>query len=506
LDARAKLRPFVAISLVLLVATPASLQAEGGAGNPFVPLGLTATKTHARHKRSVHVEPKSETLPPLPDRNPGPRVVEAEATADQAQTPAPPTDAATEQVQTPVGPAEEPGALARNNPFVAPAPTVPAEGKMANGESQPLSPLPDRNPGPRIVKSPEDETQAPTERPWTPVPPAQTSTEQTEAQAKEAGALDRKNPFSTAAPMVAPASTVATGESDAELPPLPERSPSAAVKTAEATPAANPETHPVPPSEAPTIPWTDAEIRAGKADCAKALAALQLDYEALPPIKQGICGASAPIRVKSIGSDPKVAIEPPAIMNCRLAVAVAVWLRKIVEPAAQAEFGAPVVKLHNAASYDCRNRYGNPNAPLSEHALANALDVSEFDLASGEHITVLKSWPRVATSDPPPAPAPKPSRLAEATGSILPASSTKVGAKTAPAIVKAKASPELPLPPAEAKPPEQPLAERESEFVHEVHDDACKMFGTVLGPAANEAHKNHFHLDMKMRRYVNICE
>ena len=33
-----------------------------------------------------------------------------------------------------------------------------------------------------------------------------------------------------------------------------------------------------------------------------------------------------------------------------------------------------------------------------------------------------------------------------------------------------------------------------------VHDDACQTFGTVLGPAANEAHKNHFHFDMKARR------
>src|SRR5262245_12438434 len=39
-----------------------------------------------------------------------------------------------------------------------------------------------------------------------------------------------------------------------------------------------------------------------------------------------------------------------------------------------------------------------------------------------------------------------------------------------------------------------------SEFVKQVHDDACGTFETVLGPEANEAHKNHFHLDMKERR------
>jgi hypothetical protein len=35
--------------------------------------------------------------------------------------------------------------------------------------------------------------------------------------------------------------------------------------------------------------------------------------------------------------------------------------------------------------------------------------------------------------------------------------------------------------------------------VRNVHDAACKIFGTALGPEANAAHKNHFHLDMKAR-------
>jgi hypothetical protein len=64
--------------------------------------------------------------------------------------------------------------------------------------------------------------------------------------------------------------------------------------------------------------------------------------------------------------------------------------------------------------------------------------------------------------------------------------------------------------PSEAVPqdaePEQTLAERESAFVKDVHDEACTVFGTTLGPAANAAHKNHFHLDMKARRHSGFCE
>jgi hypothetical protein len=69
--------------------------------------------------------------------------------------------------------------------------------------------------------------------------------------------------------------------------------------------------------------------------------------------------------------------------------------------------------------------------------------------------------------------------------------------------------------PPDAKPAQVPpvgaateptLAERQSAFIKDVHDEACQVFGTTLGPAANEAHKNHFHLDMKARRRAGLCD
>ena len=65
-----------------------------------------------------------------------------------------------------------------------------------------------------------------------------------------------------------------------------------------------------------------------------------------------------------------------------------------------------MVKLANASSYVCRNRYDGTDTPLSEHALANALDVSEFVFQSGEKVTVLASWPRLVTAAETPAPRP----------------------------------------------------------------------------------------------------
>jgi hypothetical protein len=44
------------------------------------------------------------------------------------------------------------------------------------------------------------------------------------------------------------------------------------------------------------------------------------------------------------------------------------------------------------------------------------------------------------------------------------------------------------------------------DFLRGAHRSACKIFGTVLGPEANNAHKNHFHVDMADRRGVVICE
>lgn len=42
-------------------------------------------------------------------------------------------------------------------------------------------------------------------------------------------------------------------------------------------------------------------------------------------------------------------------------------------------------------------------------------------------------------------------------------------------------------------------------FLRNIHRDACGIFGTVLGPEANDAHRNHFHVDLATRRRRNYC-
>jgi hypothetical protein len=287
---------------------------------------------------------------------------------------------------------------------------------------------------------------------------------------------------------------------DASLPPLPERNPARVKpekdKSAKGKSEASEKEGPVAPKDVHTDEWTEAQVTFAKEECAELLAGKPIEYESLLPIKEGLCGAPAPIRVRSIGSDPKVTIDPPATMRCAVADTVLGWLTNTVQPLAKERLGSPVVRLTNAAAYVCRNRYNGTKTPLSEHALANALDVSEFVLESGESVKVLDHWPKLApeTGTPPlpprkPSPAPPEAPSAKKTDG----KSTDIAKKRRPK-------------PAAPPKPKKPSEAEKARFLRFVYDGACETFGTVLGPESNEAHRDHFHLDKKARRRTNYCE
>jgi peptidoglycan hydrolase-like protein with peptidoglycan-binding domain len=253
----------------------------------------------------------------------------------------------------------------------------------------------------------------------------------------------------------------ALSQTFADAAPLPQRNPARSGLSEEQKPA--------PPGEVATIPWTDTDIAAAKAKCTESLSSLPLDYEPLPPIKEGLCGAPAPILLKSVGSKPKVVIDPPATVTCTLAKALSTWLTEAVQPEANTLFGSSVSKLH-AGSYTCRNRNAAPHQRLSEHALANAIDISDFVLVSGQHIAVADSSP----NDDPPLPVAKPGRDSGETLTVQLASARGNGHKR--------------------------------EFLKSVRHEACAVFGTVLGPGADDAHESHLHLDMKQRRGASFCQ
>ncbi len=178
------------------------------------------------------------------------------------------------------------------------------------------------------------------------------------------------------------------------------------------------------------------------------------------------------------------------------------WISNKLQPAAQKTFGSPIVRVV-AESYSCRNRYGLARAPISEHAFMNAIDVAAFVLADGKIIRVSRGWGPTADE------LKRAQRSTEAPagdhdtgngkGKFLLAAS-KLGAHDL-----AKKSEEKPK--SEEAEKEAAAKQATSAFLHQAHDDACDIFGTVLGPDTNDAHHDHFHLDMKARKQKRaLCE
>ena len=254
---------------------------------------------------------------------------------------------------------------------------------------------------------------------------------------------------------------------------------------------------PLPPSAQPAPPWTDSEIAAARAECDRLLAKVTLVAEAVPPTREGACGAPAARELKSLG-ESKVEFEPHAMLNCPMVAALNTWVTEKLQPAAQKSFGSPVVRIL-AESYSCRNRYGLANAPISEHAFMNAIDVSGFVLANGKVIKVARAWGPTARDIEE---AEKAAAAPNGRGKIPVAAPSKLGAHD---VAKEREG--------KTKTPSTTAAEKQaaekrasSAFLHQAHDNACGIFGTVLGPDTNDAHHDHFHLDMKARKGPSLCE
>ncbi len=308
------------------------------------------------------------------------------------------------------------------------------------------------------------------------------------------------------------------------------------------TPAGSP-ADPVKPNEQAVKQldtWSDAEIADARAHCAAVLK--RIHAVALPhdPIREGQCGAPAPIELISIGQNPEVALSPPAIVRCDLAEDLVNWFENDVQPLARKHLKSAIVRIETMSSYSCRNAYGRKSTKLSEHALANALDIGGFVTASAESAEVLDDWGKPEREIRAEAEAQK--RAAEeaaaktaeagfvdnqAQGVPPSAVSSTAGATAAAALVRSTIVEGVPKignanrlggpaaqsgQRAEARKPafvaramDDPDPEMRA-FLHEAHDAACRIFGTTLGPGANADHRNHFHVDMAPRKFRKICD
>lgn len=189
--------------------------------------------------------------------------------------------------------------------------------------------------------------------------------------------------------------------------------------------------------EDPITPITSLKLRRLENDRDGCLAALNsvpddaLRYSPLAdytPVES--CPLENVVRLEASG----VAFNQPFVASCPLALAWVMFERHALQPSAESFLGTQVRQVDHVGSFACRNVYGRESGRRSEHATAEALDVTGFRLANGERITLFEDW-----------------------GNDGPAGA----------------------------------------FLRDIRDDACDFFGNTLGPDYNAAHADHFHFGMR---------
>lgn len=132
-----------------------------------------------------------------------------------------------------------------------------------------------------------------------------------------------------------------------------------------------------------------------------------------------------------------VSLSPPAtdlagtvVATCRVAASWILFERQVLQPAARAHLGQQVARIEHMGTRVCRRIAGSQR--WSQHATANAIDISGFVLADGRRITLLRDWDRAGP---------------------------------------------------------------DAAFLRALRDGACGLFSGVLGPDYNDAHRDHFHFD-----------
>lgn len=215
-------------------------------------------------------------------------------------------------------------------------------------------------------------------------------------------------------------------------PPLPPEPPSAGtLAEAEAEPVPN-----VPP---PAAPPAQDPAHAGR--CEEELAGLGAKFEVLEPIVgEDGCGAERPLKVSSVGID----LKPAVTTRCEVAKALAIWTRDVMVPSAKLHLKATPNALLTGDSYQCRARRGDGEVKVSEHAHANAIDISSVAFSDREAVAIMDH---------------------------------------------------------------EETAEDTVAFQAAIRGGACAYFTTVLGPGANAAHADHLHFDLLQRKNgYRVCE
>lgn len=141
--------------------------------------------------------------------------------------------------------------------------------------------------------------------------------------------------------------------------------------------------HAVAPPATPVAPATPSACRLALTD-AVAIA------PSIPAITgPGACGGADLVRLEAVvlPDRTRVPVKPAATLRCTMASAIADWVRADIAPLAE-RLGSRVSELDNFDSFECRGRNRVAGAKLSQHGLANALDVRSVRLSNGRTVTL----------------------------------------------------------------------------------------------------------------------
>jgi hypothetical protein len=119
--------------------------------------------------------------------------------------------------------------------------------------------------------------------------------------------------------------------------------------------------------------------------CLAALKAAHVDVRQMPPVDDPKgCRIDEPVELAVLPDGSM--IEPPAILSCKTALAVALFLRDSAQQQAIEILGSTIKTIRQDSAYVCRPRNGA--AKLSEHAFGRAMDIGAFVTRSGEILAV----------------------------------------------------------------------------------------------------------------------
>ena len=200
------------------------------------------------------------------------------------------------------------------------------------------------------------------------------------------------------------------------------------------------------PQAAPALPAPTETTPVQDGNCLAALSKAGASFSPVPqPGTTVECAVENPVRVNSIsGKDGTIKLPDQPTLNCTFALKFTTWIETSAQSIAHASLGAGIVALGTGPGFDCRGRNGDAGAKISEHGTGNAVDIATVSLGNKQQIQV------------------KDAINPQATG---------------------------------------------FGFLRDLRAAACVEFTTVLGPGANPAHAEHFHIDLAQRKGgYRICE